>query len=273
MNCSVCDGVGIYYDGHIDQGSHGQLKCCLCKVDCFCDGEYPYRYWDDDHNNKRCPCWFLRQRLKETNRLFDSAQTGDKYRWRFFDDLAPSLPNGLPRPGAEQAIRIAQEYRTIAEIPKRGLFLHGSVGAGKTLLGTVILNTLMLRFQKPGRFIDTTAWLNRLRESFDPDNPWSKSTYEIMNPPCEWPIVMIDDLAAEKETDWVEERLYQLIDARYANERFTIVTTNVPLEAISKLSRGRIFSRLKEMCLFVEMNNPQNPDNRDHFWKRDTLKG
>ena len=132
--------------------------------------------------------------------------------------------------------------------------MYGNNKEGKALLGAIIFNTLMLRFQKPGRFIETTAWLDALRDSFDPDNQWSKKTCEIFDPPCEWPIAMIGNLAMKKETDWAKETLYQLIDNRYANLRFTIVTTNLPLEAVSKLCRGRIFLLLREMCQFVEMN-------------------
>lgn len=254
MNCSICNGDGIYYDDHVSQGSHGQLKCCLCKVDCFCGGRYPYRYWDDDHNNRWCPCWSLRQRLRRVNQLFDDTGLDESYRWKFFDDLSPNFPDGQPRPGAEGAIRIAEKYLITPRIPERGLFLYGNNKEGKALLGAIIFNTLMLRFQKPGRFIETTAWLDALRDSFDPDNQWSKKTCEIFDPPCEWPIAMIGNLAMKKETDWAKETLYQLIDNRYANLRFTIVTTNLPLEAVSKLCRGRIFLLLREMCQFVEMN-------------------
>lgn len=254
MNCSICNGDGIYYDGRVSQGSQGQLKCCLCKVSCFCGGRYPYRYWDEDHNNRRCPCWFLRQERSKVYRFFNDAGINESYRWKFFDDLSPNFPDGQPRPGAEKAIRIAEKYLAVSRIPDRGLFLYGDDKEGKALLGAIVFNTLMLRFRKRGRFIDTTGWLNALRDSFDPDSEWSKKTREIFDPPCEWPIAMIGNLALERETEWAEERLYELIDNRYANLRFTIVTTNLPLGAVGNLCQGRIFWLLREMCDFVEMN-------------------
>jgi len=50
--------------------------------------------------------------------------------------------------------------------------------------------------------------------------------------------------------------LYDLIDGRYAEERFTITTTNQPLSNIEAISKGRIYSRLMEMCQVVELDGP-----------------
>jgi DNA replication protein DnaC len=52
------------------------------------------------------------------------------------------------------------------------------------------------------------------------------------------------------------EMLYDLVDARYGDERFTVVTTNKPLEEIKALSHGRIYSRLVEMCQLIPMDGP-----------------
>ena len=53
-----------------------------------------------------------------------------------------------------------------------------------------------------------------------------------------------------------------LVDARYAEERFTVVTTNQDLDEIRKLSHGRIYSRLVEMCYMIPM---QGIDYRQHM--------
>ncbi|MCH7503789.1 MAG: hypothetical protein IIA10_10600 [Proteobacteria bacterium] len=58
------------------------------------------------------------------------------------------------------------------------------------------------------------------------------------------------------------EVLYQLIDARYGDERFTVVTTNQPLEEIRQMWDGRIYSRLTEMCRIVDL---RGSDYREHL--------
>ena len=56
--------------------------------------------------------------------------------------------------------------------------------------------------------------------------------------------------------------LFDLVDARYSDERYTVVTTNKPLEEIKALSHGRIYSRLVEMCQVISM---EGLDYRSHM--------
>jgi DNA replication protein DnaC len=61
-------------------------------------------------------------------------------------------------------------------------------------------------------------------------------------------LLHIDDLGAEKRSDWVLEQLYALINERYENERAILVTTNLnEPELIDQIGR-RTVSRLVEMC-------------------------
>ena len=68
------------------------------------------------------------------------------------------------------------------------------------------------------------------------------------------PYLIIDDFGVQRGTDWEMEMLYDLVDARYADERLTVVTTNKPVSEIQQLSDGRIYSRLVEMCYMVDMD-------------------
>ena len=56
--------------------------------------------------------------------------------------------------------------------------------------------------------------------------------------------------------------LYSLIDARYGEERFTVVTTNQSSDEMEQLAGGRVLSRLVEMCYFVDM---QGQDYRSYL--------
>ena len=67
------------------------------------------------------------------------------------------------------------------------------------------------------------------------------------------PYLVLDDFGVQRGSEWEMEVLYDLVDARYGDEGFTIVTTNQPLEEIRQLSGGRIYSRLAEMCYTVEL--------------------
>ena len=61
-------------------------------------------------------------------------------------------------------------------------------------------------------------------------------------------LLHLDDLGAEKQTDWVLEQLYSLVNERYEEERSIVVTTNLVDTAELEQQIGRrTVSRLTEM--------------------------
>ena len=75
-------------------------------------------------------------------------------------------------------------------------------------------------------------------------------------------LVILDDIGAEKASDWTMDRLYAVIDARYRMERATIFTTNCSEKQLIDNGYGRIVSRIFEMTEPIEVNGP------DHRRKR-----
>jgi DNA replication protein DnaC len=57
-------------------------------------------------------------------------------------------------------------------------------------------------------------------------------------------LLMLDDLGAEKHSEWVREQLYRLIDERYGVNRLLIVSTNESYESLANNLDDRIASRL-----------------------------
>jgi DNA replication protein DnaC len=69
-------------------------------------------------------------------------------------------------------------------------------------------------------------------------------------------LLVIDDLMAERKTEYMQEIVFNVIDSRYNANLPTIVTSNLTADAIKNpadLAYQRIFSRLLEMCLPVEV--------------------
>ena len=66
----------------------------------------------------------------------------------------------------------------------------------------------------------------------------------------------MDDLGAEKPTEWTKERLFEIVDYRYSEELPIVITTNrTPKEMIDSLG-ARIYDRIKEMCVLVSTAAP-----------------
>jgi DNA replication protein DnaC len=62
-------------------------------------------------------------------------------------------------------------------------------------------------------------------------------------------LLHIDDLGAEKRTDWVLEQLYSIINERWQEQRSIIVTTNLfDVDELRDQIGPRTVSRLHEMC-------------------------
>ena len=64
---------------------------------------------------------------------------------------------------------------------------------------------------------------------------------------------MIDDIGAEKASEWTAERLYTIVDHRYANCLPLMVTSNLPPSKLTEQTGERTASRLAEMCQVVAM--------------------
>lgn len=67
-------------------------------------------------------------------------------------------------------------------------------------------------------------------------------------------VLVLDDLGAEKDTDWAKETLFQIVNDRYARRSLTIITTNLnPTDAPT----GRFWSRvLGDLTVVVETTGP-----------------
>ena len=139
------------------------------------------------------------------------------------------------------------------EEPQHGFLLHRPPGTGKTMLGCIMLNELILHRAKPGRFLNLSRTFYKLRDTFSASSEDYGKTWRILEELCVLPYLMLDDFGIQRDTEWEKEMFYDLVDARYGAERFTVVTTNRPLDEIQQYSDGRIYSRLVEMCQVVEM--------------------
>jgi len=64
-------------------------------------------------------------------------------------------------------------------------------------------------------------------------------------------VLALDDMGAEKPTEWVNERLFEIIDYRYNEYLPVIASTNATPAELKTQIGERSFDRLREMCVFV----------------------
>ena len=195
--------------------------------------------------------------------------------------VPPSLAHaafGNYQPGCDQQAKALGKCRRYAgrgldNIARgRGLVLKGPVGTGKSHLCVATLRAMMAahpdRFGKPFNsyrvledveypgwrcsFIPVYDLLERLRQSYS--SRGRKTDHAQLVHRCKVDdVVILDDMGAEKRTEWVEEQLYGLIDLRYRARRSTLFTTNCSLTELEERIGPRAMSRIAEMCDFVRV--------------------
>ena len=158
------------------------------------------------------------------------------------------------------AIRIAKKYtKAFLDGKKFGLFLYGKVGTGKTYASACIANELMTN-DKAVMSINLGLYLNKVSRE------WGEAEKDVLEKVQQCDLLIVDDMGVEQVPEWLKDKVFNLIDARYRSEKSIIITTNLQLDNTnlndkqieSKLSiqsrfGSRVADRIKEMCYQYEV--------------------
>lgn len=152
----------------------------------------------------------------------------------------------------EAAFRLSQKYVNRfdeMQIKNQGLLFYGSVGTGKTFMAACIANALLNK----AIAVVMTSFVKILQnvQSFDDVT----SEMKIMQALNRAKLLVLDDLGAERTTDYALEKVYNIVDSRYRAGKPMILTTNLSLaqmQAATDVRYARIYDRIFEVCYPVE---------------------
>lgn len=176
---------------------------------------------------------------------------------------------------------VPPRYRAIAEtepnlsLPNlaggRWVFLFGPAGCGKTHRAVEILHAHLSRVGRPRpstwrpwhnaprpaagpQFVDWPCYLDAYRRSFGRESretdEFGMSRIVLENRD----VVLLDDLGSERPTEFALDCVNVVISSRYNMRPLapTIITSNLPLDAIAATYGDRIASRIREQALVAD---------------------
>jgi DNA replication protein DnaC len=245
MGCQVCAGTCLKPVTADKAGGFHQIQYAPCSspsatmlVGLMNDAKIPGRY--------------LEASLKEFSNFSGSGKTVIAQMARWIDNFKPGKSSGL--------------------------VLSGSVGVGKTYLLAAIAKELVFKGYSV-RFADFFQLLNELRDAYSSESAKDSS----LRPLNDYDVLLIDELGKGRNSEWELSVADTLISERYNGNKCLIASTNYSLkdqqssegmgkdfwgqsptsqqnqmntDAFESLQRRlgpRIYSRLKEMAVFLEL--------------------
>lgn len=147
----------------------------------------------------------------------------------------------------------------------RGLCLTGPAGVGKTAALCLIARDWYLARVAAGdraatkpeaepswRFLSFPAFVMELQDAWRREDN-ERTALRLLKQAASVPYLILDDLGAEKLTDYVRQATYYLVNEREQWERPTYLTTNFSFEQLDEQFDSRISSRIAGMCEVVAM--------------------
>lgn len=131
----------------------------------------------------------------------------------------------------------------------KGLLIYGTVGTGKTYFAACIANRLV----DAGYSVLMTNFArlaNQIQGMFDGKQAFIDSLNR-------YTLLIIDDLGAERKSEFMQETVFNIVDARYRSGLPFIITTNLTAEEIKKpqdVGYSRIYDRILERCHPVKVD-------------------
>lgn len=150
----------------------------------------------------------------------------------------------------KESLQICKDFVASFHTQFKNLFLYGDVGTGKTFLSNCIAKELIesgfsvIYFSAP-------AFFNTLAKSvFDKDDTDSSEMQENIYS-CD--LLIIDDLGTEYINSFVVSQFFSCINNRITNQRSTIISTNLSLDALVDLYTERAFSRITSNYIMLKI--------------------
>ncbi len=209
-DCPVCGGMGfVVPEVEVSHPEFGRAVVCSCRAE--------------------------EVEIQRASRLLKMSQLGALQDCTF-DNF---FPEGIGlTPSKQRNLKMAYDRAfDYARNPSGWLVFKGGYGSGKTHLAAAVASYCISKGD-PVVFVSTPDLLDHLRAAYSPSSAtgYDERFEQVRNAP----ILVLDDLGSQANTEWAQEKLYQIFNFRYNARLPTVITTNEELEAIEIRIRSRM---------------------------------
>lgn len=152
----------------------------------------------------------------------------------------------LAKKAAYNFILNFKEFETMG----KGIYFYSRhKGTGKTMLAVATANSIIKKLKLPLKFIASIDLLEEIKQTYNKDSKYNE--FDLINSYRNINILVIDDIGVERQTSWVNDKLYSILNYRLENNKVTIFTSNC---RISELNLDeRIISRINSMAVPIKL--------------------
>ena len=161
---------------------------------------------------------------------------------------------GANRDKAKAALELVKKYidgysTIVTRYSGGGLYFYSKErGTGKTFLSTILGNELSKRGHRV-RWYGMTNLLQEIKSCYDRES--ATSSAEIINLCRNTEVLILDDIGVEKQSAWLNETMYTILDHRLTHGKPTMFTSNRRPHELAY--DERIIDRITRMTELVEM--------------------
>lgn len=213
-------------------------RCTICQDEGFVEG-------------KICAC----RKQDELNRLFAGsglpprlkAETFDRFDLKWYSPIRKTPAGVSEREIADEARKACMRFvaTCVEGRTARGLYVYGAVGLGKTLLLSAVCNALV-QHRVPTLYMVFSDLIADIKKSFEQDSAWTESA--LMAAAKKTNVLILDDLGAEHITDFVINRLFDIVNYRRNHDLPLVASSNLSIPEVGAWYGDRVASRLWEIC-------------------------
>lgn len=171
--------------------------------------------------------------------LRKQSNLGKRFSTRTFENFDPSQ-NG-------RAYEICKRYveRKIYDTEKCGLIICGGYGTGKTHLVASVANA-MIDKGIPVLFDTYGGHLEKLKAEFN-----ANEAPKYLNLMRNVDMLILDDVGKEKQSEWSQSIMFDILNHRYENMKPVIITSNFSDKELERYFGEACYSRLIETCYAI----------------------